>query len=85
MTQNLHACTICFRLEVVYDGISGRNVKTIEGYLVINLEVASSSSFRDIKKSLNHFVMAKAVAAADTDDSIKRKHFRVSLKKQAKS
>ena len=35
MTQNLHVCTICFRLEVAYDVISGQNVKTIEGYLAI--------------------------------------------------
>ena len=31
----------------------GRNVKTIEGYLVVNFEVASSSSFRDIKKIIS--------------------------------
>ena len=48
MTNNLHVCTICFRLEVVYDVICGRNVNTIKGYLVINLEVAISNSFRDI-------------------------------------
>ena len=74
MTQNLHVCTICCRPEVVYDVISGRNVKTFERYLVINFEVASSNSFRDILKK-NHFV-----TAADIDDSIKRKPFRVSLK-----
>ena len=43
MTQNLHVCTTCIRLEMVYDVISGRNVKTIKGYLVINFEVASSN------------------------------------------
>ena len=43
---------------------------------LLNLEVANSSSFRDIKK---HFVTS-AAAAADIDDSIKRKGFRVSLK-----
>ena len=44
---------------------------------MVNLEVASSNSFRDIKK--NHFVTAAvAEAAADVDDSIKRKRFRVS-------
>ena len=75
MTQNLHVCTNCFRPEVVYDVISGRNVKTVAGSLVANFEVASSNSFRDIKK--NHFVTA---AAAEIDDSIKRKRFRVSLK-----
>ena len=50
MTQNLHVCTVCCRLEVVYDVISGGNVKTMEGYLVVNFEVASSNTFRDVKK-----------------------------------
>ena len=61
LTQNLHVCTICFQLEVDYDVISGRNVKTIEGYLVVNFEVASSNSFRDLKK--NHFVTAAQTIA----------------------
>ena len=81
MTQHLHACTICFRPKVVFDVISGRNVKTIGLNLAVNFEVASCSSSRDIflKK---HFVTAAAAAAAeaDIDDSIKRKRFRVSLK-----
>ena len=51
MTQNLQVCTIFFRPEVVYDAISGQNVKTIEGYLALIFEVASSNrlkkSFRD--------------------------------------
>ena len=75
MTQNLHVCTICCRPEVVYDVISGRNVKTIKTTLRKNLEVASSNSFQDIKK--NHFVTA---AEADIDDSIKRKRICVSVK-----
>ena len=75
MAQNLHVCTISFRLEVVVDVISGRNVNTLESYLVVYFEVDSSDSFRDIKK--NHFVTAEA----DIDDSIKRKRFCVSLKK----
>ena len=48
MTHNLYVCMICFRPEVVYGVISGANVKTMEGYLVVNFEVASSNSFRDI-------------------------------------
>ena len=44
---------------------------------MVNFEVASTNSFRDIKK--NHFVTAEAAAAADIDDSIQRKRFRVSL------
>ena len=46
MTPNLHVCT-----EVVYDVISGRNVNTIDGNLSVNFQVASSNSFRDIKKT----------------------------------
>ena len=79
MTQNLQVCTICFGPEVVYDVISGRNVKTIECNLLLNFEVTSSNSFRDITK--NHFVTTAAAAEADIDDSIKRKRTRVSLTK----
>ena len=43
------------------------------GYIVVNVEIDSSNSFRYIKK--NHFVTAEA----DIDDSIKRKRIRVSL------
>ena len=74
MTQNEHVYAICCRLEVGCDVSSGGNVKTIEGYSVLDFEVASFSSFWDIPT--NHFVKA-----ADIDDSIKRKHIRVSLKK----
>ena len=52
MTQTLHVCTICCRPEVVYDVISGRNVKAINACVVVNFEIASSSSFRDIKKQI---------------------------------
>ena len=76
MTQNLHVCTICCRPEVAYDVISGYNVKTVEGNPVVNFEVANSDSFRHIKK--NHFVTT--AAAADIDDTVKRKRIRVSLK-----
>ena len=78
MKKNLHVSTIFCRPEVVYDVISSRNVKIMEGCLVINFEVFSSRSFRDLKK--NHFVTAAEAAVADIDDSIKRKRFRVSLK-----
>ena len=61
--------------EVAGYVISAENVKTIEGYATLNFEVASLSSFRDIK---NHFVTA---AEADINDSIKRKRIRVSPKK----
>ena len=51
MAQNLHVCAICLRLEVVYDAISGRYVKSVEGNPLLNFEVASSHSFRDIKQN----------------------------------
>ena len=72
---------ICFWPEVVYDVISSRNVKTVIGYIVVNFEVAIYSSFRDIKK--NYYLvtaMVEVAAAADIDDSIKWKRFRVSFK-----
>ena len=68
MTQNEHVYAICCRQEVGDDVISSRNAKTVEGYVLVHFEVASS--FRDIPK--NHFM-------TDIDDSIKRKRFRVSL------
>ena len=64
------------RSEVASDVISSENVKTIEGHVELNFEVASFSIFRDTK---NHFVTA--AAAGDIKDSIKRKCIRVSLKK----
>ena len=48
-------CSI--RPEVAGDVISGDNVKTIKGYALLNFEVASFSSYRDIPKN-HHFVMA---------------------------
>ena len=48
MTQNEHVYAICHRPEVAGDVISGENVKTIEGYDVLNFDVTSFSSFRDI-------------------------------------
>ena len=50
MTQNEHVYAICCRPEVADDVVSGRYVKTIERYIGVYFEVASSSSFRDIKK-----------------------------------
>ena len=70
----------CYRPEVADDDISGGNVKIIEGYALLNLEVASSTIFRYITK--NHFVTVavEAARAADIVDSVKRKHIRASLK-----
>ena len=39
------------RPEVAGDVISGRNGKTVERYVAVNVEVAISSTFRNIKKS----------------------------------
>ena len=50
LIQNENVNAICGRPEVVGDVISGEHIKTIEGYAVLNFEVASFSSFRDILK-----------------------------------
>ena len=50
MTPNEHVCAICCGPDAAYDVIFGENVKTIEGYAVLNFEVAISSSFRYIPK-----------------------------------
>ena len=64
MTQNEHVYVMCCRPEAAGDVISSENVKTIEGCAVLNFEVGSFRSFRDIIQ--NHFE-----TAADIDDSIK--------------
>ena len=38
-----------FEPEAAGDVISSENVKTIEGYVVLNFEVTSSGSFKDIQ------------------------------------
>ena len=50
MTQNEHVNAIFCPLEVGDDVISDQNINSIEGYVLLNFEAASSSSFRDIKK-----------------------------------
>ena len=45
MTQNEHVYAICCQPEVAGDVISGENVKAVEGYAVLNFEVASFSFF----------------------------------------
>ena len=73
MTPN-EIYAICCRREVAGDVISGENVKTIKGYTVSNIEVASFNSFWDIPKN-NNFL-----TAAYINDSIKQKRFHASLK-----
>ena len=53
MTQNEHIYAIYCRPEVAGDFISGDNIKTLEGYAVLNVEVASFSGFRDIHKIIS--------------------------------
>ena len=53
MTQNEHVYAIYGRPEVAGDVLSAENIKTIEGYAALNFEVASFSSFRDIKKIIS--------------------------------
>ena len=50
MTKNEHVYTNCCQTEVAGDVISGGNVTTTEGYALLNFEVASFSSFQNIKK-----------------------------------
>ena len=50
MTQNEDVYAICCGPEVACDVISGGNVNHVEGYAVLNFEVASFSCFRDIQK-----------------------------------
>ena len=51
MTPNEHVYAICCQSEVAGDVISGGNVKTIEGYVVLNFEADSIRSLREIKIS----------------------------------
>ena len=74
MTPNKHVYAICCRLEVAGNIVSGKNVKTVENYAVLHFEVASFSSFEDIK---SHFMTT--AAEADIDNRIKRKCIRVSF------
>ena len=50
MTKNEHVYVICCRPEVGGNAISSENVKTSEGYAVLNFEVAIYKIFPDIKK-----------------------------------
>ena len=47
MIQNKHVQAIFCRPEVAVDVASGVNVKIIEGYILLNFEAASISSFRE--------------------------------------
>ena len=45
MTKNEHVYVTCCRPEVAGDVISGENIKTIEGYALLNFEAAIISGF----------------------------------------
>ena len=47
MTDNEHVYAICFQPVVAGDVIFGENIKTIEGYALLNSEAAIFSSFRE--------------------------------------
>ena len=51
MTKNEHVFVICCLPGVTGDIISGRNVKTVEGYVLVNFGVASSSNFQDTQQN----------------------------------
>ena len=74
MNQNKHVYVICCWPEVAGDVVSGENVRTIEGYALLNFEVSEFSGFSNIQKNL---FVAAAEAAVDIDDSITRKRIRV--------
>ena len=46
LTKTEHVYAICCRPEAAGDAITGGNLKTIEGYVVLNFETVSISSFR---------------------------------------
>ena len=52
VTQSGKVCANCCRPEVDCDVIVYRNVKTIEGYVVVNVEVASSNCFCDFPQKI---------------------------------
>ena len=47
ITQNEHVYAICSRPEVAGDVISSENVRAIEGYALLEFELASISGFRE--------------------------------------
>ena len=50
MTSNEHGYAICCRPEVAGNVFYGENIKTVEGYAVLNFEYACFIRFRDIPK-----------------------------------
>ena len=47
LTQNEHVYAICCRAEVAGEVNSDENVKTIEGYALLNFEAVSISNFQE--------------------------------------
>ena len=66
MTQNWHVYAICCQLEVD-DVISSRNIKTIQGYALVNFEGASFSTFQDFpKRSFCHGEVSDSIGSTNT-------------------
>ena len=80
MTQNEHVCAICCRPELDCYVVSGRNIKTVVDYVVVNFKAATSSSFRDIKTLFRDD--GGGGGGGRHGDSIKRKRIRISLEKK---
>ena len=71
-TQNWHVYAICCRPEGECDVVSGQNEKTIDGYVAVDFEVASSSSFRDTLKIMFHVSLKNWVRDAGSSQVAKR-------------
>ena len=51
MTQNEHVYAICCQPEVAGDVISGQNVETTEGYVVLNLVVSEKIKISHLRNA----------------------------------
>ena len=59
MAQNEHVYAMCYRPDVDADVISGRNVRTIKGYVLKLLALAVSEIFHK-----DHFVTVKSATVS---------------------
>ena len=64
MTQNEHIYAICCRPEVDDNVIFGRNVKTIEGYIVVNFKLLAPAVSEIFQNDC--FVTVKSATVAMT-------------------
>ena len=76
MTKKEHVYAICCRPEVAGAVISGENVKTIEGYAVLNFDVASLVVSEVLKQEAHQLVgQAKRRATKIRLGISRRRHF----------